>query len=123
MGARSIRTSTGVGLHVEVDGPPDAPVTVILAHGWTLDMRSWAPVAWRLASASSPPADAGPPVQADRDHRQPRSADPLTGRGAHAAAGAGGWGDPPVGRAGHAGHGPGGCSGRRAQSCTIGKCA
>ena len=30
MGARSIRTSTGVGLHVEVDGPPDAPVTVVL---------------------------------------------------------------------------------------------
>ena len=68
MGTRSIRTSAGLGLHVEVDGPSDAPVTVILAHGWTLDMRSWAPVAGRLASASGPAGQ--PPVQVIRyDHR------------------------------------------------------
>jgi pimeloyl-ACP methyl ester carboxylesterase len=68
MGTRSIRTSAGLGLHVEVDGPSDALVTVILAHGWTLDMRSWAPVAWRLAAASGPAGQ--PPVRVIRyDHR------------------------------------------------------
>lgn len=68
MGTRSIRTSAGLGLHVEVDGPSDAPVTVILAHGWTLDMRSWAPVAWRLAAGSGPAGQ--PPVRVIRyDHR------------------------------------------------------
>lgn len=35
----------GAALHVEIDGPDDAAVTVVLAHGWTLDARAWAPVA------------------------------------------------------------------------------
>jgi pimeloyl-ACP methyl ester carboxylesterase len=31
----------GVQLHVEVSGPVDAPVTVVLLHGWCLDRRTW----------------------------------------------------------------------------------
>ena len=31
----------GVQLHVEVSGPADAPVTVVLLHGWCLDRRTW----------------------------------------------------------------------------------
>lgn len=31
----------GVRLHVETSGPADAPVTVILLHGWCLDRRIW----------------------------------------------------------------------------------
>lgn len=31
----------GVRLHVEVSGPKDAPVTVVLLHGWCLDRRTW----------------------------------------------------------------------------------
>lgn len=41
--------SQGVSLHVEVDGPETAPVTVVLAHGWTLDSRTWGPVSSALA--------------------------------------------------------------------------
>ncbi len=44
----------GVPLHVEIDGPADAPVTVVLAHGWTLDRRTWGPVARALASGPAP---------------------------------------------------------------------
>ncbi|MBY8873832.1 alpha/beta hydrolase [Micromonospora sp. PLK6-60] len=36
-----LRLPDGVRLHVETSGPPDAPVTVLLLHGWTLDGRSW----------------------------------------------------------------------------------
>jgi pimeloyl-ACP methyl ester carboxylesterase len=31
----------GVRLHVESTGPADAPVTVVLLHGWCLDRRTW----------------------------------------------------------------------------------
>jgi pimeloyl-ACP methyl ester carboxylesterase len=31
----------GVKLHVEVHGPADAPVTVVLLHGWCQDRRTW----------------------------------------------------------------------------------
>lgn len=31
----------GVPLHVEAHGPEDAPLTVVLLHGWTLDARTW----------------------------------------------------------------------------------
>ena len=31
----------GVRLHVEATGPADAPVTVVLLHGWSLDGRTW----------------------------------------------------------------------------------
>ncbi len=52
----------GVALHVEVDGSVAAPVTVVLAHGWTLDSRSWGPVTRALV--------AGTPVRVVRfDHR------------------------------------------------------
>lgn len=44
-----IATSDGTGLHVEIAGAADAPVTVLLAHGWTLDARTWEPVADRVA--------------------------------------------------------------------------
>lgn len=42
---RRVVTRDGTGLHVRVSGPPTAGVTVLLAHGWTLDERCWAPVA------------------------------------------------------------------------------
>jgi pimeloyl-ACP methyl ester carboxylesterase len=48
-------TSTGVGLHVQADGPDDAPVTLVLAHGWTLDSRTWGPVARALTAPGRPP--------------------------------------------------------------------
>ena len=44
-----IALSDGTALHVEVEGGPDAPVTVVLAHGWTVDARTWGPVASALA--------------------------------------------------------------------------
>src|SRR6476620_9869961 len=31
----------GVRLHVETTGPADAPVTVVMLHGWCLDRRTW----------------------------------------------------------------------------------
>ena len=31
----------GVRLYVEITGPADAPVTVVLLHGWCLDRRTW----------------------------------------------------------------------------------
>ncbi|MFR9801830.1 alpha/beta fold hydrolase [Pseudonocardia sp. RS010] len=40
----------GTPLHVVESGRADAPVTVVLAHGWTLDERCWAPVAELLAA-------------------------------------------------------------------------
>lgn len=36
-----VTTSDGVRLHVETAGSADAPVTVVLAHGWTCSTRSW----------------------------------------------------------------------------------
>jgi pimeloyl-ACP methyl ester carboxylesterase len=44
-----MQLSDGTRLHVLVEGPDDAPVTVVLAHGWTLDARTWGPVAAALA--------------------------------------------------------------------------
>lgn len=38
---RHFRTSDGTALHLECSGRPDAEVTVVLAHGWTQDMRTW----------------------------------------------------------------------------------
>ncbi|SDC87871.1 Pimeloyl-ACP methyl ester carboxylesterase [Geodermatophilus telluris] len=34
-GSRTVRTDDGVDLHVETDGPEDAPVTVVFCHGFT----------------------------------------------------------------------------------------
>ncbi|GAA1606941.1 alpha/beta hydrolase [Kribbella karoonensis] len=36
-----VTTPDGVRLNVEVSGPADAPVTVLLVHGWTCSTRSW----------------------------------------------------------------------------------
>jgi pimeloyl-ACP methyl ester carboxylesterase len=41
----------GAELHVTEDGPADAPVTLVLAHGWTLSTRSWRAQAEALATA------------------------------------------------------------------------
>src|SRR3954447_23139768 len=40
-GSRTVRTDDGVGLHVEVDGAPDAPLTVLLTHGFTARLGEW----------------------------------------------------------------------------------
>jgi pimeloyl-ACP methyl ester carboxylesterase len=37
----TVTTADGVRLHVEVDGPPDAPVTLVLCHGYALTGDSW----------------------------------------------------------------------------------
>ena len=39
----------GAQLHATVEGPDDAPVTLVLAHGWTLAQAAWGDVAGRLA--------------------------------------------------------------------------
>ncbi|WP_424184417.1 alpha/beta fold hydrolase [Actinokineospora sp. G85] len=43
------RTSDGVALNVVDTGPEDAPTTVVLAHGWTSDLRVWDEVVAHLA--------------------------------------------------------------------------
>ncbi|MEU6697929.1 MULTISPECIES: alpha/beta hydrolase [Pseudonocardia] len=64
--SRRIVTRDGTGLYVRVSGPESAPVTVLLAHGWTLDERCWAPVADVLAGG----AQSAPPARVVRyDHR------------------------------------------------------
>ncbi|TFV57928.1 alpha/beta hydrolase [Geodermatophilus sp. DF01-2] len=37
----TVRTDDGVDLHVEVDGRSDAPVTVVLSHGFTARVGEW----------------------------------------------------------------------------------
>ncbi|MEV4291981.1 alpha/beta hydrolase [Nonomuraea bangladeshensis] len=34
-------TSDGVALHVELDGPDDAPLTIVFCHGYCLSLESW----------------------------------------------------------------------------------
>ncbi|HET9518918.1 MAG TPA: alpha/beta fold hydrolase, partial [Actinoplanes sp.] len=42
MQARSeVALPDGVRLYAESSGPLDAPVTVVLLHGWCLDLRTW----------------------------------------------------------------------------------
>jgi pimeloyl-ACP methyl ester carboxylesterase len=36
-----IETEDGVGLHVEVEGPADAPLSVLFCHGWALCQDCW----------------------------------------------------------------------------------
>lgn len=38
---RTLTTSDGVALHVEVDGPEDAPLTIVFCHGYCLNLESW----------------------------------------------------------------------------------
>ena len=40
-GSRTVVTDDGVRLHVEVDGDPQAPVTVVLSHGFTARLVEW----------------------------------------------------------------------------------
>ncbi|MQA15446.1 MAG: alpha/beta fold hydrolase [Pseudonocardiaceae bacterium] len=43
-------TADGTRLHVTEHGSRDAPLTVVLSHGWTLDQRIWSPVVRTLTS-------------------------------------------------------------------------
>lgn len=45
----AVRTADGAVLHAVVDGSDDAPVTLVLAHGWTLAQAAWDDVAALLA--------------------------------------------------------------------------
>jgi pimeloyl-ACP methyl ester carboxylesterase len=45
----AVPTSDGAVLHARIDGPDDAPVTLVLAHGWTLAQAAWDDVADLLA--------------------------------------------------------------------------
>jgi pimeloyl-ACP methyl ester carboxylesterase len=45
----AVRTPDGALLHATVDGTEDAPVTLVLAHGWTLAQAAWDDVAALLA--------------------------------------------------------------------------
>jgi pimeloyl-ACP methyl ester carboxylesterase len=49
-GVRSVTTADGASLAVRTDGPEDAAVTLVLAHGWTLDAGAWEPHALELAA-------------------------------------------------------------------------
>jgi pimeloyl-ACP methyl ester carboxylesterase len=40
-GSRTVRTDDGVDLHVEFDGPEDAPVTLVFCHGFTARLGEW----------------------------------------------------------------------------------
>jgi pimeloyl-ACP methyl ester carboxylesterase len=40
-GSRTVTTDDGVPLHVEVDGDQDAPLTVVLSHGFTARLVEW----------------------------------------------------------------------------------
>ncbi len=37
----TVPADDGLPLHVEVDGPDDAPVTIVFCHGYTLNQHSW----------------------------------------------------------------------------------
>lgn len=38
---RMVTTRDGTKLHVEIDGPDDAPLTVVFTHGWFMDLTTW----------------------------------------------------------------------------------
>ncbi|MGY1695376.1 MULTISPECIES: alpha/beta fold hydrolase [unclassified Geodermatophilus] len=40
-GSRTVRSDDGVDLHVEFDGPEDAPLTVVFCHGFTARLGEW----------------------------------------------------------------------------------
>lgn len=72
---RSVPAADGVPLHVELDGPPDAPVTVVLVHGWSLDRGIWGPVARSLATGPAPVRVVRPD---HRGHGRSAVVDPAT---------------------------------------------
>jgi pimeloyl-ACP methyl ester carboxylesterase len=45
----AVRTPDGAQLHATVEGSDDAPVTLVLAHGWTLSQAAWDDVTDLLA--------------------------------------------------------------------------
>jgi pimeloyl-ACP methyl ester carboxylesterase len=47
---QSFTTPDGTRLALYWQGPRDAPVTIVLVHGWTLDSRTWGPVADALST-------------------------------------------------------------------------
>lgn len=47
---QTFTTSDGTRLALHWQGPRDAPLTLVLAHGWTLDARAWGPVADPLSA-------------------------------------------------------------------------
>ena len=49
----SFPTADGTRLALHWQGPRNAALTVVLAHGWTLDSRAWGPVADPLAYGPS----------------------------------------------------------------------
>ncbi|MPY77162.1 MAG: alpha/beta fold hydrolase [Actinophytocola sp.] len=55
MSDETVRLSDGAALHVIRDGPPDADVTVVLAHGYALDHRCWHYLAADLPAAVEQP--------------------------------------------------------------------
>ncbi|MCO1657506.1 alpha/beta fold hydrolase [Pseudonocardia humida] len=55
MAQTGVDTDDGVRLSVLVEEPERAAVTVVLAHGWTLDTRTWGPVAAGLLRGPRPP--------------------------------------------------------------------
>lgn len=57
-------TGDGIRLHAEEHGAVDAPVTVVLGHGWTLDRRTW-----RHQVAALPEATGGAARVVTYDHR------------------------------------------------------
>ena len=62
----AVRTGDGALLHAVVDGSDDAPVTLVLAHGWTLAQASWDDVAALLAPARGRRRAAGHPLRPAR---------------------------------------------------------
>lgn len=38
---REVVSADGTRIHVEVDGPEDADVTVVFCHGWIMDLTTW----------------------------------------------------------------------------------
>jgi pimeloyl-ACP methyl ester carboxylesterase len=44
-------TSDGTALHVEMSGPADSDLTLVLVHGWTQDHRTWDGVVGRLGES------------------------------------------------------------------------
>jgi pimeloyl-ACP methyl ester carboxylesterase len=51
----TVPAADGARLAVRVDGDPEAPVTVLLSHGWTLTAAGWGPHIAALAAREGPP--------------------------------------------------------------------
>src|SRR4051794_41236435 len=69
-GSRTVRTDDGVDLHVEVEENPAAPVTVVLAHGFTARLAEWE------IQRRGPPPPAPPGAVAPRRPRPPAAPPP-----------------------------------------------